>query len=113
VQDPHSAFIQSPELFRLYLQALVQTSQFSAVQPAVRRRDAILAAQHLSPPSLPPPEPLSPSQEIARSVLSADAATAKNGPGLGNKSSGAAARNALLGASGIKGNPLHVIVEES
>lgn len=117
--DKHSPLIRSPELFQLYVKALLATNQAGAIDAAVRTRDAALA----SPPPKPEPEPkpLTPSQLIARDVVSAAAARPKENwvNSLKNRLSGAAAGGALsggagedAGASGARANPVHVILEE-
>ncbi|KAJ6596891.1 ATP-dependent peptidase [Mycena vulgaris] len=50
--DPSSPVLQSSEAFRLYLTCLVNTGQSASVFPAVRRRDALIAA---NPPVTPSP----------------------------------------------------------
>ncbi|KAJ4495533.1 ATP-dependent peptidase [Lentinula lateritia] len=98
--DPSSPLLHSEEAFRVYISCLVNTSQQAAVNPAVRRRDSLLSAHPLSGSSTPAssettsdapflegesvvssttespaPTPstaakISPSQDIAQSVLS-------------------------------------------
>jgi ATP-dependent metalloprotease len=105
-QDPSSPLLQSQEAFKTYLECLVQTDQ-QLVSAAVKRRDALLAAQSPlgapsttqtdaadanSPPTPPPPAAeqqtesvitgqteaakptISPSEQVAQSVLAAHAA---------------------------------------
>ncbi|KAJ7709908.1 ATP-dependent peptidase [Mycena rosella] len=80
--DPSSPVLHSAEAFRLYLTCLVNTGQSASVFPAVRRRDALIAAHPLPPaPSpaeaakdsaSPAPNPtpaLTESQLIGQSVL--------------------------------------------
>ncbi|KAJ7452414.1 ATP-dependent peptidase [Mycena galericulata] len=50
--DPSSPVLHSSEAFRLYLTCLVNTGQPASVFPAVRRRDALIAA---NPPTTPAP----------------------------------------------------------
>ncbi|KAJ7449808.1 ATP-dependent peptidase [Mycena latifolia] len=50
--DPSSPVLHSSEAFRLYLTCLVNTGQSASVFPAIRRRDALIAA---NPPAAPPP----------------------------------------------------------
>ncbi|KAJ7774612.1 ATP-dependent peptidase [Mycena maculata] len=49
--DPSSPVLHSSEAFRLYLTCLVNTGQAASVFPAVRRRDALLAANPLATPA--------------------------------------------------------------
>ncbi|KAJ7109374.1 peptidase family M41-domain-containing protein [Mycena epipterygia] len=86
--DPSSPVLHSSEAFRLYLTCLVNTGQPASVFPAVRRRDALIAAHPLatvadavkesadvdsssdSPAVTSPPTPtLTESQIIGQSVL--------------------------------------------
>ncbi|KAJ7155969.1 ATP-dependent peptidase [Mycena crocata] len=49
--DPSSPVLHSSEAFRLYLTCLVNTGQSASVFPAVRRRDALIAANPLPAPA--------------------------------------------------------------
>lgn len=117
--DKHSPLIRSPQLFQLYIQSLLATNQAASVDAAVRQRDAVLEL----PPPEPEPEapPLTASQQIARDVVasaSAKSATANWASTLKGRltgtMSGASAATAAeeVAVSGVKGNPVHVILEE-
>ncbi|KAJ7097931.1 ATP-dependent peptidase [Mycena belliarum] len=87
--DPASPVLHSSEAFRLYLTCLVNTGQSASVFPAIRRRDALLAAhppatpsqaeaalnastvdsQASASPASPPTPALTESQIIGQSVL--------------------------------------------
>ncbi|KAF9505987.1 hypothetical protein BS47DRAFT_1334014 [Hydnum rufescens UP504] len=117
--DKHSPLIRSPEIFQLYLRALVASGQASSIDPAVRHRDALLAAP--SPEPGPIVEALSPSQLIAREVLASSLSKPKE-PWVssirGRLAGSAAAASSLSGApddaslAGGKASPIHVVVEE-
>lgn len=119
--DKHSPLIRSPELFQLYIKALLATNQAGAIDAAVRTRDAVLALP--TPEPEPEPKPLTASQLIARDVVSAAAATPKETwiNSLRGRLTGAPAGAAAplaggamdeAGASGARANPVHVILEE-
>ncbi|KAF7294936.1 ATP-dependent peptidase [Mycena indigotica] len=89
--DPTSPLLHSSEAFRLYLICLVNTAQPGSVFPAIRRRDALLAANpapttvtesnNASPSetSQPLPATLSESQIIGQSVLAGAGQAGANG----------------------------------
>lgn len=118
--DKQSPFIRSPELFQIYIKALLATNQPAAIDAAVRTRDAVLALP--TPEPQPEPTPLTASQLIARDVVSAAAVQPKDtwtnslrsrltGVTAGaTTASGAAADEG--GLSGARTNPVHVILEE-
>jgi hypothetical protein len=117
--DKHSPLIGSPQIFQLYLRALVASGQASSIDPAVRHRDALLAAP--SPEPEPIVEALSPSQLIAREVLASSHSKPKE-PWVssirGRLTGSAAATSSLSGVpddaslAGGKASPIHVVVEE-
>ncbi|KAJ7063299.1 ATP-dependent peptidase [Mycena amicta] len=88
--DPSSPLLHSSEAFRLYLTCLVNTSQPGSVFPAIRRRDALIAAhpasattEHEAAPKSDPstvtPATLTESQVIGQSVLASAGQPGANG----------------------------------
>jgi len=118
--DKHSSLLRSPELFQMYIRALLATNQAGAIDAAVRTRDAILSLP--APEPEPEPKPLTASQIIARDVVSAAAARPKENwtNSLRSRLTGTAAGSTAVpggasddpGVSGGKGSPVHVILEE-
>ena len=118
--DKHSPLLRSPELFQMYIRALLATNQAGAIDAAVRTRDAILSLP--APEPEPEPKPLTASQMIARDVVSAAAARPKESwaNSLRSRLTGTAAGGTAVpggapddpGVSGGKGSPVHVILEE-
>jgi ATP-dependent metalloprotease len=118
--DKHSSLLRSPELFQMYIRALLMTNQAGAIDAAIRARDAILTLP--VPESEPEPKPLTASQIIARDVVSAAAARPKDhwATLLRSRLTGTAMGSTTVpggapddpGVSGGKGNPVHVILEE-
>jgi len=141
-QDPSSPLLQSDKAFQIYLTSLLKTGLESSVNPAVRRRDSLLASStaesnHLvSPQTIEPPssssrsdglssssQPLatsgpSRSQKVAQAVLSGQLAGSQVSPLSLNPSGGihtadmAKLVTALNSGAGISGNPLHVAISE-
>lgn len=131
VKDPRSPLIRSDIAFELYLTALIRLGLPQSVNPAVRRREALLA---LPPPdpatSEAPAEPSAPpsaSEVIAQRVLSNSSIKLGVGRALLNDSPApttlgatAAARSTAdnassnpFGARGSSGaDPVHVVIEE-
>ncbi|THH17804.1 hypothetical protein EW146_g3064 [Bondarzewia mesenterica] len=139
--DSASPLLRSDKAFEYYLQALVQTASQSSVNPAVRRRDSLLAAQvpSVSPqtvtqsaepvsteiPSSTASSPsatestfpaVSRSQEIAQTVLSGQPLqhSSLNLPSSGQTLSADMAKlaTALGGGAGDSTHPIHVLVRE-
>ena len=118
--DKHSPLIRSPQIFQLYLRALLASGQASSIDPAVRHRDALLAAP--SPEPEPVVEPLTPSQLIAREVLASSLNKPKESWASsirGRLAGSTATASSLSGvaddasvAAGGKASPIHVVVEE-
>ncbi|KAF8329157.1 uncharacterized protein EI90DRAFT_3146048 [Cantharellus anzutake] len=118
--DKHSPLIRSPQIFQIYLRALLATDQTSSIDPAVRHRDVILALPQ--PERQSEPEPLTESQTIAKELLATATSKPKENwltqaktrlsPAPAPAPTGAWDDPASISA-GDKGNPVHVIVEES
>ncbi|CAE6509427.1 unnamed protein product [Rhizoctonia solani] len=129
--DPRSPLLRSDIAFELYLTSLVRLGLPQSVNPAVRRREALLA---LPPPepstSETPSEPLPPpsaSEVIAQRVLSNSSiklgvgrALLNDSPALSTLGAAAASRStggtggsSPLGTRGSSGaDPVHVVIEE-
>ncbi|KAI0306580.1 ATP-dependent peptidase [Multifurca ochricompacta] len=139
--DPTSPLLHSDKAFEYYLQALLKTSKEASINPAVRRRESLLAAHPLTSPSpvlAPQAEhsevpsateqqsvpstsipTTSRSQHIASSVIAGSGVElpSPSAPGLGSPdqplSADMAKLLAALGAGqGASGNPVHVIIKE-
>lgn len=118
--DKHSPLLRSPELFQMYIKALLATNQARAIDAAVRSRDAILSLPMPEPE--PEPKPLTASQILARDVVSAAVARPKDNwaDSLRSRLAATAVGGSAVpggapddpGVSGGKGNPVHVILEE-
>ncbi|KAI0302030.1 ATP-dependent peptidase [Russula brevipes] len=139
--DPASPLLHSDKAFEYYLQALLKASKEASINPAVRRRESLLAAHPLATPSPPalqaepselsstsaqeavsdsvPPQPaVSRSQQIASSVLAGATVEPPSSsiPGLGSMGQLSPDMVKLLAAlsagQGGSGNPVHVIIKE-
>ncbi|CAE6343353.1 unnamed protein product [Rhizoctonia solani] len=130
--DPRSPLLRSDIAFELYLTSLIRLGLPQSVNPAVRRREALLA---LPPPdsailetSAEPPQPPSTSEVIAQRVLNNSSIKLGVGRALLNDSptpstlgaATAASRptgdnsgSSLFGNRGSSGaDPVHVVIEE-
>ncbi|KAI0273626.1 ATP-dependent metallopeptidase Hfl [Gloeopeniophorella convolvens] len=138
--DAASPLLHSDKAFEYYLQALLRGGKEASINPAVRRRESLLAANPLSTPSpvsapetsptdttpapaqpeVPPTPPptVSRSQEIASSILSGanvESHAPAGAPGSAGQplSADMAKLLAALGAGqGGTANPVHVIIKE-
>jgi hypothetical protein len=130
IKDPRSPLLRSDIAFELYLTALIRLGLPQSVNPAVRRREALLALPPLDPETLETPTessaPPSASEVIAQRVLSNSSIKLGVGRALLNDSPtpttlGAAAARATgdnagsspFGNRGSSGaDPVHVVIEE-
>ncbi|KAH7343639.1 ATP-dependent peptidase [Rhizoctonia solani] len=130
--DPRSPLVRSDVAFELYLTALIRLGLPQSVNPAVRRREALLALPPPEPASLETPaepsQPPSTSEVIAQRVLSNSSIKLGVGRALLNDSPapstlGAAAAaprspgditgSSPFGTRGTSGaDPVHVVIEE-
>ena len=116
--------MESPDTFRLYLQALHENdnSNPDALTSAAQRRDELLTLPRPDPVPIKEPEPISASQEIAFDVMTGNSGaklgrtqnstSALSSSGLATEASDTASDGNPPAGSGAKGNPVHVIVEE-
>jgi ATP-dependent metalloprotease len=136
LQDAASPLLHSDKAFEYYLQALLKAKKEASINPAVRRRESLLAAHPITAPSPPPlqevpsgdtttptQEPVSPappqdvsrSQQIASSVLAGTSVESPT-PGLGSPGQlspdMAKLFAALTAGQGGSGNPVHVVIKE-
>ncbi|CAE6472252.1 unnamed protein product [Rhizoctonia solani] len=130
--DPRSPLLRSDIAFELYLTSLIRLGLPQSVNPAVRRREALLALPPPEPVSLgTPTEPLQPpstSEVIAQRVLSNSSIKLGVGRALLNDSPAPSTLGAAAAASrspsditgsspfGTRGSsgadPVHVVIEE-
>ncbi|KAI9509379.1 ATP-dependent metallopeptidase Hfl [Russula earlei] len=133
--DPTSPLLHSDKAFEYYIQALLKAKKEASINPAVRRRESLLASHPLGTPSSPPPqaEPsevppasaeeapspappqaVSRSQQIASSVLTGATVEPLTSSTSGFGSQGLLSPEmvkflaALNAGQGGSGNPVHV-----
>ncbi|KAG8690488.1 hypothetical protein FRC11_011229 [Ceratobasidium sp. 423] len=131
-KDPRSPLLRSDIAFELYLTSLIRLGLPQSVNPAVRRREALLALPPPDPATLETPaEPLQPpstSEVIAQRVLSNSSIKLGVGRALLNDSPAPSTLGAVAAASrspgdstgsspfGTRGSsgadPVHVVIEE-
>ncbi|CAE7052626.1 unnamed protein product [Rhizoctonia solani] len=129
--DPRSPLLRSDIAFELYLTALIRLGLPQSVNPAVRRREALLALPPPDPTPLEtptePPQPPTTSEVIAQRVLSNSSiklgvgrALLGDSPVTSTLGAAAASRSASDGGGsspfGNRGSsgadPVHVVIEE-
>ncbi|KAI0256691.1 ATP-dependent peptidase [Lactifluus subvellereus] len=135
--DPASPLLHSDKAFEYYLQSLLKANKEASINPAVRRRESLLAAHPLTTPSSapelpevpsasaeqpePPAAPLvgSRSQQIASSVLAGTTAESPSPSTSGLGSPGQPLSPdmvkllaALSAGQGGNEHPVHVIIRE-
>jgi ATP-dependent metalloprotease len=138
-QDPTSPLLHSDKAFEYYVQALLKANKEASINPAVRRRESLVAAHPLITPSSQEgpsedsstpvqeaQEAVSPtssqtvsrSQQIASSVIAGGSVEppSLSTPGLGSPGQLSPDMAKLLAAlsagQGGSGNPVHVIIKE-
>jgi len=128
--------LHSDKAFEYYLQALLKANKEASINPAVRRRESLLASHPLVTPSSPaplaepessgvtsaspqevsptPPQSVSRSQQIASSVIAGATVEPPSSPGSPGQLSPDMARllAAINAGQGASGNPVHVIIKE-
>ncbi|KAJ6630799.1 peptidase family M41-domain-containing protein [Mycena sp. CBHHK59/15] len=76
--DPSSPVLHSSEAFRLYLTCLVNTEQPASIFPAVRRREALIAAHPAAAPAPAPPTPTEPATDVSGAPSSSNTSTSSS-----------------------------------